>query len=129
MCEFFELSEARCGPGVDRLGQGLEVDAALFEIGQQVQKLDRRLPDAVELPEHKRVAGLQVFARLRQGGPMLHTANAVILLNLDNLASGAIEGVDLHVDALVVGKGAGVSDQAGAVDDFCRDLLQSLYLQ
>ena len=55
MCEFFELSEARCGPGVDRLGQGLDVDATLFKIFQHIQEIERAPPQPVELPKYERV--------------------------------------------------------------------------
>jgi hypothetical protein len=115
--EEVEHQLAAGGGGVDRLGQRAQTDAARTEVLDGLDQLLERAGEAVELPDHERVArahagegGLERRAvALRAGGLLLeHPA-----------AAGAVQRVELRGEVLLLGRDPRVADQHASSEKPC----------
>src|SRR3990172_3225401 len=100
------------GGGVDVLVEGTETDAARLELANNLDEVAKRPADAIELPDHERVALARVGERVVEAGPLrLRAAGHV---GADALAPRALELILLHVEVLVAGGDTGIADEHGA---------------
>jgi len=94
--------------GVDGFGERSEADAALVKVVDDLDQVLQRPREAVELPDHQRVA---LAHRAQAGGqlrPLAELAGCLLLEQL--LAAGATERVKLQLRVLVLRTHAGIAD-------------------
>lgn len=98
----------RCG-GIYAVGQADEVDARVFQFGDQFDELPHGPPKAVQLPDYEAVTAAKMRPEVLQPRPVASGAAAV--LSEYAIAPGALERLDLQVQALVASGNASVADQ------------------
>src|SRR5262249_43766326 len=78
------------------------------QIGDRLEEVPQRPPEAIELPDHEPVAGPQIGQCPLQAGPFgLGPAG---LIGVDLLAPGGLQSIFLEVEVLIEGRDPGVAD-------------------
>jgi hypothetical protein len=114
------------GAGVDGLGQATERDPPGVQVLDNGQEVDQGSAEAVELVDGQGVSALQLPEDLDLDGPVL-ALGAGLLLLVDRVAAGPVEGVELDLKVLELGRDAGVSNVHGSSPhDAVSFLLDSL---
>jgi hypothetical protein len=98
--------------GVDVVGEGAEGDLALPERLGHVEEMPERPPEAIELPDHQRIAGADGGEGFIQPRPRAKRPGGGGVLE-DRIAAGGAQGVVLKGRGLFVGGDPSVADQAG----------------
>ena len=101
---------ARC-PGIDPLGQRLELHLALAEAGHNLDQVLQRPAQAVQLPDHQRVVRSEMLKRFFQLGAM--SAGTGDMIGVYRVAAGFFQCFDLVFGILVKGRNPGIPDSLG----------------
>src|SRR5450755_996982 len=112
--EQVQLQAAGGGRGVDAVAQRSERDLALLEVGDDVDQVAQAAAEAVQAPDHQRVAGeevLQAGVELRAGSDR---PGPDVLV--DALAAVVLERVELEREVLRAGADARIADQVTVAD-------------
>jgi len=104
---------AATGGGVDLLGQTLEADPSLVELGHRLDEILERTPQSVEPPDDEDVALPDIVERLLQAEPL--GAGAAGGVGEDLLATRRREGVLLQVEDLFEGGDTGITNNHGII--------------
>lgn len=102
-----ENQSARCAVRLDLLGQALEADAALFQLGHDLHQVRQAAPESIHSPHHKRVTLSQRLAALLKlrAGRRFPAGRFLI----DDAATGFRQCVPLQVKVLVIRRNAGIA--------------------
>src|SRR4029078_6243972 len=100
---------ARGGGRVDGFGEGAEADALGLQRVEGVDQLLHRAGQAIELPDHQRVAGPEIVESGSKLRP--HLLGARDHLDKDLLAAGCLQGSELQLRALIECRDASVADE------------------
>ena len=96
------------GGRVDLLGEALEADPSLLELADRLDQVGERSSEAIELPDHERVAAAGELKRLLKPGTVgLGAAGGV---GERPLAAGLAEGVLLERERLFMRRNASIAD-------------------
>ena len=94
--------------GVDILLQALEADSARIQIVHGLDQVRQRASQAVEFPDHQRIAGLALCEGRGQAWPLRFGATDRV--GEEPLTPCGMERVDLQIEALVAGRHPGIAD-------------------
>ena len=106
--EHMENQPARCAVCFDLLGQALESDAALFQLGHDLHQVRQAAPESIQSPHHEGVTfaqGLSTLFKLR--ADRRFPAGCFLV---DDAATGFRQCVPLQVKVLVIRRYAGVAE-------------------
>lgn len=115
------------GGRVDALGQGDEIDIAFAKFAEDLEQVQCRASEPVELPDHQRVAGFKIGEERIQSRPMgFCTGHPMVPIDCD--AASSIKGVKLQILGLVLVRDADIAKAAAGVSDhrFCVFVHRSL---
>ena len=107
--EQVEHQPAARGGGVDRLGQRAQADALLAHGLDGLDQLLERARQAIQLPDHQRVALAHVAECRLELGPLTLRAGGLLLVDLG--APGRGERIQLQGEILLLGRDPGVADE------------------
>src|SRR6516165_3983027 len=93
---------ARCG-GVDFLGQRSELNPAAVEVVEHGEQVAQAAGQPVELPHHKRVPVIERLQTAEKSRALRGGSRYALVLE-DFLASGPLQGLQLHIRILVDGR-------------------------
>lgn len=104
-----EDQRAAAGLGADGFGQGFEVNVSAFQEFDELEELGYRPAEAIKAPDNEDVAGAQAReGAVQAGSTEIDAGDAAV--GKDELASGALEGVTLEREVLLLGGDASVTD-------------------
>src|SRR5947199_2597394 len=92
---------------VDGLLHALEAHPAVAQVGDRLDEVPQRPPEAIELPDHEPIAGPQVGQGPLQAGPL--GPGPAGLVSIDLLAPRGLQGIFLEVEVLIEGRDPGVA--------------------
>ncbi len=88
--------------GIDRFRQRFELDAALLEIGDQIDQLAQGSAETIQAPDHQAIAGRQVAQGGLESGPREFGAGYP-LVHEYLVTAGLPERIDLQPQMLFLG--------------------------
>ena len=104
--------------GVDRIAQGSKMRAALLERFDDLQQMADRARQPVEADDDEHLAALDLANELGEHRPGARGAGAMLLVN--DCAAGGAQLVELGVGRLLLGRDAGVADEAAGGSEWGR---------
>lgn len=96
---------------IDGIGQTLELDTLLMQFTNQIDQILDAASQAIQFPNHERVALAQHFQCLGESWTLGSTATDLVVVNLFTARLG--QGFGLKVEVLFLSRDAGIADQQG----------------